>query len=195
MNTNFVIGATIVVIGAVAGIALTTSTTRPRIESNQDLPEDVRRLTDETWVEFNEVFAAKSGCLGGVSLELVEEVVDGAARYVASSSHIQIEIPTTPARYQESLIHELGHHLEEVCGVELEIGGQFREAQHFDMLSDWRGVTVWAERPTEHFAESVVQLVLGARQTHADIVELTPKAVDLVGRWALLSPTVQGPDR
>ena len=191
MNTNLAIGAAVMVIATVAGLGLASSTAQPRIQASQDLPDDVSRLTDETWVRFTEVFSAKSECLGDVTLRLVEEVADGAARYVPSSSLVEIEIPTTPPRFQESLVHELGHHLEQVCSVQLEIGAAFREAQGFDVRREWRGGRVWAERPSEHFAESVVQLVLGARQTHADIIELTPAAVDVVSRWAAQSPMVQ----
>lgn len=195
MNTRAIIGTTALVAGVLAGIVIVSAAAGPRLEPRQNLPQDVSRLTYETWDRFTTVFAAKSGCLGDVSLELVEDVEAGAARYVASRSHIEIEIPTTPARYQESLIHELGHHLEEVCDVEHEIGMQLKDAQVLDLISDWRGEPVWADRPTEHFAESVVQLVLGARQTHSDIIELTPATLEIVGEWALSSPTAQRPDR
>lgn len=160
----------------------------PSLVTVQNLPVEVRRLTDETWASFLHVFSGKRGCIGIVALELVADVEGGAAEYLPPERLVRIEIPTTPLRFPESLAHELGHHLEEVCSVEREIGAAFRAASRFDPDADWTRASRWRDRPSEHFAEAVVLLVLGERLTHADVIELDPSAVELVEAWASTRP-------
>ena len=180
---------------AIATVALvglvwlsTVIDSRPALIATQELPRDVRALTDETWTGFSEAFAGRRSCLTDVRLTLVDEVPNGAARYLVDEALIEIEIPTSPVRYPESLAHELGHHLEAVCDVEVAIGDDFRRAQGLSASVDWSSGGEWEELPSEHFAESVVLVVLGDRPTHADRFVIRPDALELIERWAQAGP-------
>lgn len=162
---------------------------RPALLATQELPRDVRALTDATWSSFIEAFAGQRSCLTDVRLTLVDDVPNGAARYRADEALIEIEIPTSPVRYPESLAHELGHHLEAVCDVEAAIGDDFRRAQELSLSVDWSGGGEWEEHPSEHFAESVVLVVLGDRPTHADRFVIRPEALELLEKWGQAGPS------
>ena len=173
-----------------AAVAVLTATTwaafeiGPSIDPRQELPDDVALLTATTWDRFEAAFPAQASCLTDVELELVDDVPLGAARYVASERLILIEIPTSPRRYAESLTHELAHHLETSCDAELAIGAAIKEAQGIDAQVAWAGAEAWEARPTEHYAETVVEYVTGDRLTHADTIDVSEEALAVVERWA-----------
>ena len=156
----------------------------PSIDPRQQLPEDVALLTASTWDRFEAAFPAQAGCLTDVELELVDEVAGGAARYIATERLILIEIPTSPRRYVESLTHELAHHIDSSCGVELAIGTAIKQAQGIPPQVTWEGVEAWEDRPTEQFAETVVQYVTADRYTHADVIDVSEEALGIVREWA-----------
>lgn len=154
----------------------------PRLLYVQDVPADVRSATDETFDRFRDRFAGRASCIGDVSIELVRSVDDGDARYVSGERRIEIQIPTTPARYRESLAHEFAHHLERTCG-------EFGSLQvALEPLLGGSGVAwsvgpTWKETPSEQFAEAVVELVNGERIRHADTMPVDPAALELIARW------------
>lgn len=154
----------------------------------QGVPGDVTAIVDRTWPAFLEAFPAQRDCIGDVTLLLVFEVEGGAASYRPDEATIRIEIPTTPERFEESLAHELGHHLEHRCPVVSEMGAEFLAAQGIDGDAEWFDRASWFEAPTEHFAETVVQIVLGERRIHADRIQLDQRAVEVVTDWG------HGPD-
>ena len=156
----------------------------PAIEPRQSLPDDVAELTSSTWLAFGRAFPSQADCLSDVELELVDDVAGGAADYLVAEHLIRIEIPTSPRRYVESLTHELAHHLDAVCDGELEIGPAFRVAQGIAADVPWGRVETWEKRPMEHFAETVVEYVTGDRYTHADIMEVSDEALEVVRDWA-----------
>ena len=156
----------------------------PSITPRQNLPDDVALLTETTWDRFVAAFPAQIGCLADVELDLVDDVAGGTARYVASERLILIEIPTSPRRYVESLAHELGHHIEASCDAELVIGAAIKEAQGIDPQLSWYGGEAWAARPTEQFAEAVVEYVTGDRFTHSDIIDVSAETFEVVEGWA-----------
>lgn len=157
----------------------------PSIDPRQDLPDDVALLTSTTWDRFEAAFPARRACLTDVELELLDDVALGAARYVESERLILIEIPTSPRRYVESLTHELAHHLDASCGAELAIGAALRAAQGIDPQVPWDEVEVWEERPTEQYAEVVVEYVTGDRFTHADVIDVSQEAIEVVRDWGI----------
>lgn len=159
----------------------------PRMLVPQGVPDDVSAIVDRTWPAFLEAFPARHECIGDVTLLLVFDVEGGAASYRPGEATIRIEIPTTPERFEESLAHELGHHLEHRCRVVDEIGAEFLAAQGIDADVVWFDRDPWFESPTEHFAESVVQVVLGERRIHADRITLRPEAIATVRQWGLQS--------
>ena len=80
---------------------------RADLEPEQELPADVRAEVDTTWAAFLDVFGSRRRCFGDVALRLVGDVDGGDARYDLDEALIEIEIPTSPARFRESLAHEL----------------------------------------------------------------------------------------
>ncbi len=148
----------------------------------QELPDDVARLVDETWRRFEEVFPARIDCMEPVDLMLVRDVPDGDAAYRVDQRRIEIEIPTSPARFPESLAHELGHHLESTCPEHQALRASFVAAQGL-VGEGWFGGDEWDRVPSEHFAESVVLLVNGERLLHDDLILLSPEAVEVVAHW------------
>jgi hypothetical protein len=155
----------------------------PRLEIPQEVPAEVTELSMDTWDSFLAAFPAQHDCIGTVTVRLTRSVEGGDALYRSSERTILIEIPTTPERFPESLAHELGHHLESACGAAEELGTAFRRSQGLEPDSPWSGSDPWFESPSEQFAETVVELVLGERITHPDIVTLDDATLDLVREW------------
>lgn len=168
---------------ALAPLASSCAGQAGRIEALQNLPDDVAALVDETWRRFAAAMPAAAACMEPVELLLVEDVTDGDAVYVVSDRRIEIEIPTSPARFPESLIHELAHHVEATCPTQADVRTRFLAAQGFSADDPWRDGESWAQIPSEHFAEAVVQVVLEDRLLHADVVKLDDVAIELVRAW------------
>jgi len=159
--------------------------TEPAMVVPQDVPADVAAELETVWSDFRRVFAGRLMCVPDVTIVLVPEVVDGDARYVPSDSRVEIEIPTTPARFRESVAHELAHHVEHGCP-------EFEELRR--RLNDefwpgsWRSGPVWWDVPSERWAEHVVDLVNGQRVRHIDEVPIDPRASAVIRGWVAGSP-------
>lgn len=93
----------------------TSAVGRPSLRADlvvvRDVPADVQAELDVTWSRFLDRFGSRRTCFEDVSVDLVRQVQGGDARYVIDKRLIEIQIPTTPARFRESFAHELAHHL------------------------------------------------------------------------------------
>ena len=69
-------------------------------------------------------------------------------------------------------------------GERVRFGPAFRVAQGIAVDVPWERAETWEERPMEQFAEAVVEYVTGDRYTHADIIEVSDAALEIVRRWA-----------
>lgn len=180
-------------IAAVAALAIvgligviTVRAVRPdpkaRIIVMQDVPDDVLAEMNTTWGRFIDRFADRRTCFADVTVVLVDRVEGGDARYVGDEALIEIQIPTTPARFRESLTHELAHHVERTCDefddlrttLHPQFGGPDRP---------WNGGETWEETPSELWAEAVVALVNGERLLHADDMPIDEDAIDQIAEW------------
>jgi hypothetical protein len=153
----------------------------------QDVPAEVGIELDTTWARFLDRFGARASCFGDVSIELVRDVDGGDARYLAGQARIEIQIPTTPARFRECVAHELSHHVEHACGQ----FGDLRSALHPQLGrpgSPWAGGRVWEEVPSERWAEAVVELVNGERIRHVDEVTVDDDVIAAIAAWARGEP-------
>lgn len=168
---------TFVAVGATRGDG-----SAPRLRFVQDVPDDVRRVSDATFERFLERFAGRAACVDDVSVELVRVVDGGDARYLTADRRIEIRIPTTPGRYEESLAHELAHHLERTCDEFEPLRVALAPLLGADGAA-WASGPVWEEIPSERFAEVVVELVNGVRIRHTDTVVVDPAAREIVARW------------
>ena len=147
----------------------------------QAVPDDVEAEAGAAVAAFRARFEARRGCLGGAEVVLVDEVADGDARYLPEEDLIEIEIPTSPRRFRESLVHELAHHVEHSCP---DFDPVRRDIQAVTGSEDWSGAVRWADRPAELWAEAVVELVLGERVRFARSVPVDPAIVDIARAWA-----------
>lgn len=153
------------------------------LRSDQQLPVDVRAEIATVEQRFVDAFERRLGCVPPATLRLVGAVVGGDARYVVGDRRIEIAIPTTPARFRESLVHELAHHVEATCDDFDELRTSL--APLFgDSTEGWTAGTTWEEVPAELWAETVVLVVNGDRLLHADDMPLPPGAVEVVEAWA-----------
>jgi hypothetical protein len=116
---------------------------------------------------------------------LVADVPDGDARYFPAEASIEIEIPTSPRRFRDSLVHELAHHVERRCPDFPDVRDEILALTAAD---SWTGQPRWADRPAELWAESVVEVVLAERVRFGRTVPLDPAVVDAVRRWIAEDP-------
>jgi len=180
--------ATVAVVAVVAG-AFAFALTRQAVADSpaeltavQDVPDDVQAELDAGWGRFTDRFAGRLTCIDDVSVELVRSIDGGDARYVVADAHIEIEIPTTPARFRESFVHELAHHVEHTCAEFVPL----RDALHPELGhpgEPWAGGPVWEDDPSEQWAEAVVELVNGERVRHDDEIAVDPSVVALIEAW------------
>lgn len=179
----------VVAVAGLAGFGLTSAvgggSPSADLEVLQDVPDDVRAELDTTWNRFVERFPARRTCTADVAVLLVAEVEGGDARYVAGDARIEIQIPTTPARFRESFAHELAHHVERTC-AEFDV---VRPAL-LDAIggTDWFEGDTWEAIPSESWAEAVVLVLNGERVRHHDELPLDDRVVDLVRRWGRGDP-------
>lgn len=178
-----VVGAVLVVVAGVAAYGAVRWWTHPQpaeLVVVQDVPDDVRRELAASWERFEQVFPARLTCIDEVDVVLVGEVADGDARYLRSEATIEIEIPTTPARFRESVAHELAHHVEWTCPA---FSSLRREILLELDTDDWSTGPSWFETPSEIWAEHVVELVDGERRRHRDEIPADPAVLALIERW------------
>jgi hypothetical protein len=163
------------VLGQAGGMAA-----EPVVRLRQRVPAAVEQELRATVAEFVAVFAPRRGCVGGAELQLVREVDDGDARYVAAEALIEIEIPTSPRRFRESLVHELAHHVAHSCPD--------ADVLRADVMTaigaiDWTGQERWDQRPSELWAEAVVDIVLGERIRFGRSIALDADLILAARRW------------
>jgi hypothetical protein len=176
----------IVVIGVVVGVGAAvrarsgSAAGEPVVRMRQRVPAEVEQEVRATTADFVAVFAARRGCIGGAELQLVREVDDGDARYVAAENLIEIEIPTSPRRFRDSLVHELAHHVDHACPDADTLRTDVMTATG---ATDWTGQERWEQRPSELWAEAVVEIVLGERVRSARSIPLDDGVVDAARRW------------
>jgi hypothetical protein len=175
----------IAIVVAVGGsvIAVVAFTSRSGINVPQNVPDEVAVLVESTWDSLLNEFPAQMECLTEPTLLLGPDLDEGDASYTRSTGIIRIEIPTSPERFPESLAHELGHHLDVVCGFGSSNSAEFLEAQGLGSDSSWTSAEHWRLIPAEHFAEAVTLLVLGSRETFDDRIELSQRSVSIVQQW------------
>lgn len=150
----------------------------------QDVNDDVVHELDAVWQSFVRRFPARQTCIDDVRVELVRSLPAGDARYLVGRSRIEVKIPTTPARFRESVAHELAHHLEHTCddfvdlrmAIEPLVGGS---------AATWSGEDGdrWEQIPAERWAEAVTELVNGGRVRHADEIVVGDDVLELIARW------------
>ncbi len=173
------------VAAGVASFGVVRWLTRPQpseLAARQDVPADVRAEIAAVWGSFEVVFADRLTCIDDVEVLLVGEVGGGDARYLPDDALIEIEIPTTPARFRESLAHELAHHVEATCGEFAALRDRLHPVLG-GVAVPWDSGPVWFEVPSERWAEHVTELINGERVRHVDEVPIDPDVLAEIAAW------------
>ena len=185
--------AAAVAFAVTAGCAPTS--TLPQLVPAEEVPADVVALAEATWQRFLAAVPARHGCLPDLGLETSRELPD-RGRYDPDRGVVTLRIPHTTPRLERTLVHEFAHHLEFACPDHAELRPRFLVAEGYPAGTAWlaepdghaaahggSGARAWAAIPSERWAETVVELVLGPGASNP-FVPIDPDALDVVRTWA-----------
>lgn len=148
-------------------------------------PDDFVAVVNGALSVADERLPRQRGCLTGFTVQPDWEL-DDRATYV--DGVISVRVPATAPRIEQSVIHELAHHLDATCPSVDNVRPLFQAAQESD--GSWHRGPSWAETPAEQFAEAVTLVVLDRRR--ASNVVVRSDAVDVVSEWAGSPSSRQG---
>ncbi len=143
---------------------------------------DLADLAQQTFARFVHAAPGVADCLGHPRLEAAPELGD-LARYDPATATVIVRVPATAPSLSGSLVHELAHHLEVACPTHHDLRPEFLVAQRHPAGTPWFGQTAWEQRPSEQFAEAVVEVVLGERTRNQLALHLEPATTRLVAGW------------
>ncbi len=161
---------------------------QPRLIIESSVDEGFAALANETWARFLATFAARTHCFGDVRLQASYQL-PARAGYDPDTATVVVRVPASAARLRAALIHEWAHHIEFQCPQQADMRPAFLAAEGFSSDTPWRpanaAVTadVWADIPSEHYAEAAILLVLGHNATPTQI-HVHKQAVEALARWA-----------
>ena len=163
---------------------------RPRLIMDDSVADDFRALAMETWDRFLTVFQARADCFGDVRLRAMR-TLDSRAAYNPDSGTVTVRVPGTPAMLKSALVHEWAHHIEFQCEAHKGLRPAFLAAQGLPPDTVWRPdvapanipASIWADSPSEQYAEATIVLVLGRRQIPTK-VRVKEEAVRAIAEWA-----------
>ena len=185
------LGRTILVAGAVAmaliaGWLLTTPSDA-QLEIGDSVAGDLEQLATRTFDRFVTAAPGVADCIGTIRLEAAAEL-DDVAVYDQAASVVWVRVPATAPHLEASLVHEFAHHLEVACPSHREeLRPRFLEAQAHPATTPWFGDVAWEQRPSEQYAEAVVEVVLGQRTRNQLGLRLEPEATRVVADWLAAS--------
>jgi hypothetical protein len=171
-------GAVVVVLGALGATRLADRS--PTVTVRGEASPELRAVVDAAWGEFID---SRSSCIADARVERVWEL-DDRALYSPAEHLIRLRVPGSAAQLEESLLHEFAHHLELTCPDHQELRSAFLDAQGFATGVDWFDAPRWKDRPSEHFAETVVERLASGDRYHRLTIDVTPEAVAIVEQWA-----------
>jgi hypothetical protein len=174
----------VAVAGAAAWIAFPDD--EAELVVGETVAADFAALATTAHTRFLAAAPAVIDCMGKLRLEAAPEL-DDLARYDQSSRIMYVRVPATAPSLEASLVHEFAHHLEVVCESQQSLRAGFLIAQGYPVDTPWFGDAAWEERPSEQFAEAVVEVVLGRRSRHQLGLRLSPESVRLVEEWLTAS--------
>lgn len=162
----------------------------PQFLVGESVAADLEALAEETWDRFLDQFWARRDCFGDVRLEAVYDL-DTRAGYDPDSATATVRVPGTAAMLQSGLIHEWAHHVEYQCPEHETLRPAFLSAQGLPPDTPWSpaGATAdatgdeWASIPSEQYAETTVEVVLGGRPIPT-VARVSPAAIRAVEDWA-----------
>jgi hypothetical protein len=181
---GWVVVIVVALVGLAGWIALTNGD--PELVIGDTVAADFAALAEAAHARFVAAAPAAAGCMGSLRLEAAAQL-DDLARYDQSTGIVYVRVPATASSLEASLVHEFAHHLEVVCESHRSLRPRFLIAQGRPVDTAWFGDVAWEERPSEQFAEAVVQVVLGSRSRHQLGLRLNPESIGLVEAWLTTS--------
>lgn len=180
-TTAIAIGVAVVVAACGAAAVDARPSDPLGFELSDTVGTDLAAVAADAFSRFAGAAPALDGCIGRPTLEAAREL-DDLAVYEAATSTITVRVPATAPSLLDSLIHELAHHVEAQCPSHIEIRTRFATAQGFAADAEWFSHQ-WEHSPSEHYAETVVAIVLDRRRRNVLAVQPTEEATHIVERW------------
>jgi hypothetical protein len=187
--------ATTVLIMVTTAIVVLARTPRvdhspPELHIDSSVAPDFELLALDTWDQFVEAFKARDDCFGDVTLRAACDL-DSRATYDPDTSTVTVRVPGTPAMLQAALVHEWAHHIEFQCEEQKEVRPGFISSLGMAPDTPWRPsapqadmpARVWAEIPSEQWAEAAVVLVLESRHIPTKAT-VKGEALRILREWA-----------
>ena len=162
--------------------------TPPRLIIESSVDESFAALANETWTSFLTTFAARTDCFGDVHLQASYQL-PARAGYDPDTATVTVRVPGSAAKLRAALIHEWAHHIEFQCPEQQTMRPAFLAAEGFPPETPWRPedtpvtADIWADTPSEHYAEAAILLVLGHNATPTQI-HVQREAIDVLAAWA-----------
>jgi hypothetical protein len=177
----------LVAIGATALLALGTaadgaSTGPPQLRFAEGVPADVRRLAAATWDRFLTAFPARLGCVADVTLESAW-TYRTRAHYDPGRRVVTLRVPGTAPNLSASMVHEFAHHVEFTCTAQRSMRPAFLAAQGIPPGTRWRAGHTWSAKPSEQYAQAVIEVVLGPQPN--PLVVVRPEALRVIRSWGM----------
>jgi hypothetical protein len=161
---------------------LLSACSHPALVLPDDTPRDLAALAETVFDDFVTAFPAQRDCIGRVEIRGAWELSD-RARYQPDGKVIEVRIPATAPQLSTSLLHELGHHLEQACPDQLKARPQFLEALGLPADAPWPDPGAYESNPSELWAEAVVRHVTGTPDGRRPL-RVTATAVEVMALWA-----------
>ena len=143
---------------------------------------DLGVLAQDTFESFVSQAPNIADCIDRPRLEAAPDLED-LAQYDPATQTIFVRVPATAPNLEASLVHEFAHHLEQACASQRSIRAEFLVAQGHPRATEWFGDVEWADRPSEQFAEAVVEATLERRSRNQLRLQLRPDAIRVVSDW------------
>jgi hypothetical protein len=154
---------------------------QPSIQFDRGTASDLRLIAFTAWEQLGDRFGGRLACAGDVTVVAVSDL-DDQGRYSARDRRIEIRVPIYESTARNTVLHELGHHLEQRCPDQSDVRSAFIAAQGMSSETAWFGPT-WEESPSEMWAEAV-SLVVSGEQQRANRVPVAADALRIVAAWA-----------
>ena len=153
----------------------------PQLRHADTVPDDLRALADEAWLDFLDAIPVRLHCLSEPTLSAAWEL-DTRAEYQPDTETLLVRVPGTPATLRSELLHEFAHHVEFTCFDHGLLRPDFLAAQGFRTDAPWFEGDTWETTPSEQYAEAMVELVEG-RRAYRGGIQLTDEAIAIVREW------------
>ena len=163
-------------------VLLLSACAGPAIVFPDDTPDDLTFLSRAVFADFLDAFPAQTDCIGRVEIHAVWDLSDRAL-YHPEEEVIEVRIPGTAPQLKTSLVHELGHHLEQACPGQLDVRPAFLRALGLPGDAIWPNSSVYETDPSELWAEAVVRHVTGNPDRRRPLT-INDAALEVVARWA-----------